>query len=105
MIVTQAFNVVQNSINQITNINAINNDDDDDDNLLSIVRSSEDVDFFDSNLKDLFDKNSHIIIVGRHIYYRDVFIFIDRLKNLKKSFSRFKIKKYVVDCMKEKDLR
>ena len=52
-----------------------------------IVRFSENVDFFDSTLDDSSDKNVNIMFVDRHIYYRNVFFFTDRLKNLKKKIS------------------
>ena len=64
------------------------------------IQFFENVDFFDSNMKIFFNKNVHIIIVDRHTYYRDVFFFIDKLKNLKKNSFNFKIKKYIFDYIK-----
>ena len=98
MIVVQIFSVVQNStINSIEIAQAINDNDD----MQLIVKSSKNIDYFDSDLKKIFDKNFEMMIVDRHIYYRDVFFFIDKLKNLKKSFFDSKIKKYVVECFKK----
>ena len=98
MIVVQIFNVVQNSaINSIEITQAINDNDD----MQFIVKSSKNIDYFDSNLKNFFDKNVEMMIVDRHIYYRDVFFFIDKLKNLKKNFFDSRIKKYVVECFKK----
>ena len=65
-----------------------------------IVRFSKNVDFFDSTLNDSSSKNVDIMFVDQHIYYRDVFFFIDKLKNLKKSFFDLKIKKYIFHCFK-----
>ena len=70
MIVAQIFNVVQNlTINSIEITQTINNIND----MQFIVKSSKNIDYFDSNLKKIFDKNFEIMIVDRHIYYRDVF--------------------------------
>ena len=66
----------------------------------SIVDSLKDIDYFDLKYENLFEKNVMIVIFDRHIFYRDVFIFIDRLKDLKKNFFDSKIKKYVFECMK-----
>ena len=71
----------------------------------SIIDSSEDIDYFDSKYNDSFEKNVIIVIFDRHIFYRDVFIFIDRLKNLKKNFFDSRIKKYVVECIKNDALK
>ena len=98
MIVAQIFNVVQNStINSIEITQTINDNDD----MQFTVKSSKNIDYFDSNLKNLFDKNFEMMIVDRYIYYRDVFFFIDKLKNLKKNFFDSRIKKYVVECFKK----
>ena len=66
----------------------------------SIVDSSKNIEYFDSKYENSFEKNFMIVISDRHISYRDVFIFIDRLKNLKKNFFNSKIKKYVAECIK-----
>ena len=98
MIVAQIFNVVQNStINSIEITQTVNDNDD----MQSIVKSSKNIDYFDSKLKNSFDKNFEMMIVDRHTYYRNVFSFIDKLKNLKKSFFDLRIKKYVVECFKK----
>ena len=98
MIVAQIFNVVQNStINSIEITQTIN----DNDSMQFIIKSLKNIDYFDSKLKNSFDKNFEMMIADRHTYYRDVFFFIDRLKNLKKSFFDSRIKKYVVECFKK----
>ena len=94
---TQAFNIVRSSISNF-NFDAIFTVVADADK--SIIESSKNIDYFDSNYENSSEKNFFVVIFERHIFYRDVFIFIDRLKNSKKNFSEFKIKKYVVDCLK-----
>ena len=66
----------------------------------SIIDSTENIDCFDSKYSNSSNKNSFIMNFDRYIYYRDVYVFIDRLKNLKQSFFDFRIKKYVFACMK-----
>ena len=96
LIMTQIFNIVRFSTTN-SNFNIVDTTVDVD---KSIVELSKNIEYFDSNYEDSFEKNFFIIIFDKHIFYRDVFIFIDRLKNVKKNFSRFKIKKYIVDCLK-----
>ena len=47
-----------------------------------VIRIIDDIEYFDSIYEN--DKNNSIVNVDRHIYYRDVFTFVDKLKNLKK---------------------
>ena len=66
----------------------------------SVLKSSENIDFFDSRREN--DKNRNVIVnVDRHIYYKDVFVFIDRLKNLKKSSSDHKVRELVAECLRD----
>ena len=67
----------------------------------SIIKFFENVDYFDSNYENLNNINVFIVNVERHNFYRDVFVFIDRLKNFAIDFIEFKIKKYVVECLKK----
>lgn len=66
----------------------------------SIINSTENIEYFDFEYEDFFDKNSFIMNFNRYIYYRDIYVFIDRLKNLKQNLFDFKIKKYVFACLK-----
>ena len=88
---------MQHSTNSIANQQLINNN-----KMQFIIKILKNIDFFNSILNNSSNKNIDIIIVNRHIYYRDVFFFINKLKNLKKSFFDFKIKKYIFDCFKNK---
>ena len=66
----------------------------------SVLKSSENIDFFDSRREN--DKNRNVIVnVDRHIYYKDVFVFIDRFKNLKKSSSDHRVREFVVECLRD----
>ena len=66
----------------------------------SIIDSAENIDYFDSEYSNSSNKNSFIMNSDRYIYYRDVYVFIDRLKNLKQNFFDSRIKEYVFACMK-----
>ena len=66
----------------------------------SIINSTKNIDYFDSKYSNSSNKNSFIMNFDRYIYYRDVYVFIDWLKNLKQNFFDFRIKKYVFACMK-----
>ena len=66
----------------------------------SILKSSENIDFFDSRREN--DKNKDVIVnVDRHIYYKNVFVFTDKLKDLKKSFFDHKIRELIVECLRD----
>ena len=66
----------------------------------SIIKFVENVNYFDFDYEDSFDTNQFIVNSKRHNFYRDVFIFIDYLKNLKKTFSDFRMKKLIFICLK-----
>ena len=66
----------------------------------SAIKFAENVDYFDSDYEDSFDTNQFIVNSKRHNFYRDVFIFIDHLKNLKKTFSDSRMKKLISICLK-----
>ena len=73
-----------------------------DNNILqSTIKSAENVNYFDSDYEDSFDTDQFIVNSKRHNFYRDVFIFIDHLKNLKKTFSDLKVKKLIFTCLKK----
>ena len=66
------------NINDVDEI-AINNE-----QRFVVVRTIDDIEYFDFIYEN--EKNNSIVNVSRYIYYRDIFIFVDKLKNLKKSF-------------------
>ena len=72
--------------------------------LQSIFKSVENVNYFDSDYENSFDTNQLIVNSKRHNFYRDVFIFIDHLKNLKKTFSDSRMKKLISICLKRNAL-
>ena len=66
----------------------------------SILKDSKNIDFFDSRREN--DKNKDAIVnVDRHIYYKNVFVFIDKLKNLKKNSSDHRIRELIVECLRD----
>ena len=68
--------------------------------LQSVFKSVENVNYFDFDYKNSIDTNQFIVNFDRHNFYRDVFIFIDHLKNLKKISFDSKIKKLMFICLK-----
>ena len=69
--------------------------------LQSVIKSVENVNYFDFDYENSFDTNQFIVNSKRHNFYRDVFIFTDHLKDLKKIFSNFRLKKLIVICLKK----
>ena len=64
-----------------------------------VLKNSEDIGFFDPRRED--DKNRDVIVnVDRHIYYKNVFVFIDRLKDLEKSSSDHRVRELVAECLR-----
>ena len=46
-------------------------------------KTAEDIDYFDPGYEDA--DNAFIVTAGKHVFYRDVYVFVNRLKNLVKS--------------------
>ena len=66
----------------------------------SILKTFENIDYFDSRREN--EKNTKIIVnADRHVYYKDVFVFIDRLKNLEKKSSDHRVRELIVECLRE----
>ena len=66
----------------------------------SVLKNSKNIDFFDSRREN--DKNKNVIVnVDRHIYYKNVFVFIDKLKNLKKNSFDHRVRELVVECLRD----
>ena len=70
-----------------------------------VIKSSEDIGYFDPDYEDPSGKDSSIVTSGRHSFYRDVYVFTDRLKDLEKGSSGAKIKEYISGCLKGGALR
>ena len=98
MIVTTTFVVVSRSVaeNSLIDVNNVDQ---------SIIKIVENVDYFESIYVNLTNIDQFIVNVKRQNFYRDVYIFIDHLRNLKTIISNFRIKKLIVVCFKKKALR
>ena len=66
----------------------------------SIIKFSENIDYFDSKLENA--ENRSLINVDRHLFYRDVFAFETRLKNLIKIFFVDKIRKLILITLRNR---
>ena len=75
------------------------------DNSFSIIKSIENVDYFNLNYENFSDINQFIVNVKRYNYYRNVYIFINHLRDLKKIDFDVKIKKLIFICFKSETLR
>ena len=78
---------------------------DNNDNNSSIIKSAENIDYFDFDYENLFDIDQFIVIFERHNFYRNVFIFIDHFKCLKRIFFVVKVKNLIFICFKNEALR
>ena len=66
----------------------------------SILKNSKNIDYFDSRRSN--DKNTKIIVnIDRHVYYKNVFVFIDRFKNLEKNSFDHRVRELIVECMRD----
>jgi len=64
-----------------------------------VVKSPEDIGFFDPAYEDA--NNGFIVNAGRHVCYRDIYVFVDRLKDLVKgSTGEQKIKDLIPGCLR-----
>ena len=63
------------------------------------IKSSEDIGYFDPTYED--SGNSSIVNAGRHIFYRDPYVFVDRLKDLARgSVGEQRIRELVPGCLR-----
>ena len=70
----------------------------------SIIRSAKNVEFFDLDYKNV--NNSVIINADRHIFYRNVYIFENKLKNLTKSFiNEQHMRKLISKCLRDETFK
>ena len=62
------------------------------------------VEFFDLEYKDSSNVNSFIVNFERHVFYRDVYVFIDRVKNLTlmRDFDKFRM--IISQCFRDNAL-
>ena len=74
----------------------------DDEQRFVVIRTIDDIEYFDWTYKN--EKNNSIVNIDRYIYYRNIFIFVDRLKNLKKDFVDARVRELVVFCLRNETL-
>ena len=61
--------------------------------------------FFDFVYENFNNNNFLIININQYIFYRNIFIFINRFRNLiKKNIEKIKIKKFIFDYFKNINL-
>ena len=73
-------------------------------NFQSTIRFSKNIDYFYLKYIDVNDFSNifFIVIIDRYIWYRDVYAFTNKLKNLVKRFiDESRIKKLLLDCLKK----
>ena len=69
------------SSDDLDSLTSFNNDEiDDNDNQFKQFKSAENINYFDFDYENA--KNASIVIVDKHVFYKNIYVFIDRLKNL-----------------------
>ena len=72
---------------------------------VSTIRSVENIEFFNFIYDNLIGGNFVIINADKHIFYRDVYVFCNRLKNFAKNFiDEQKVKELIFNCFHESSL-
>ena len=89
------FKTHQSSLRSTTQKN--NNNDNEQSNTNEKEWTCEKIEFFDSTMK----KTTVVINVKKHVFYRDVYTFVDRLKNMTISKKSNKFKNIISQCFKE----
>ena len=82
-----------------------NDEVDDNDNQLRQFKSVENIDYFDFDYENA--ENTFIVIVDKHVFYRNIYVFVDRLKNLIKLSminAVKRVREFVFFCFREKTL-
>lgn len=70
---------------------------------ISIIKFAKDIEYFDSIYEN--SSNFFIVNVERHIFYRNSYVFVDRLKDLTKEFiEEQRIRKLVSNCLRDESL-
>ena len=69
----------------------------------SVVRTDklrvEDLEYFDSDYKS--ERNKFIVSFDRHVYYRDMFVWINHLKNLVKNHNEKELRSLITQTFRE----
>ena len=69
-----------------------------------VVKSTENIDYFDLTYDD--SNNSFIVTVDKHVFYRDMYVFIDRLRDLIKEASKEqRIREIIFACLRDESLK
>ena len=62
---------------------------------------TNDVEYFDLEYEGLANMGSSIVNVDRHVFYRDVYVFVNRLKNMTSLRDDQKLRTVVSQCLRE----
>ena len=80
------------------------NDDFDDYRFASVICFAENVEFFNFNYVDV--DNFVIINVDCHVFYKNVYVFKDKLKNLTKNFiDEQRMRKLISKCLRDETFK
>ena len=61
----------------------------------------EEVDYFDFEYEKEKDKHSVVINADKYVYYKNVYIFVNRLRNLITQYNEITIKKVIVSILRD----
>ena len=71
-----------------------------------VVKSTENIDYFDSTYKNSSYINSFIVTIDKHVLYRNIYIFIDRLRDLaKRASEEQRIREIIFACLRDESLK
>lgn len=67
------------------------------------IKFVENIEYFDLIYKN--SNNTSIVNIDRYIFYRDIVVFVNRLKNIAKEFvEKYRVKKFVLDYLRDNSL-
>ena len=61
----------------------------------------DDIEYFDSEYEGSANTSSSIVNVDKHVFYRDVYAFVDRLKNMASLRDEQKLRTMISQCLRE----
>ena len=111
MIIFVVTSVIRETVTSISNDDDDDDDEKKDDDLFSIDVNfsqsdnasdwkSKDIEFFDSKYEKSTHIDDSIVNVDRHVFYRDVYVFIDKLKNMTSLREKNKLRIVISQCLR-----
>ena len=93
--VLKSFFDSSNFFNSLKNENNVDNDNNNNEKW-----KSNDIEYFDSKFEESINTSNSIVNLNRHIFYRDVYVFVNRLKNLTSLRDENKFRIVISQCFR-----